>query len=423
MSAWDTAAAAHLLNRAGFGASRGTLERAVRRGREATLDDLFQRREHDQMLMRGIRPMLALEQIESLQAWWMALILRDRAPLVERVALMWHDHFATSNDKVNDVRLMHAQIQLFREKGLGDFRQLMHAIATDPAMLVWLDGNANKAGHPNENFAREVLELFCLGIGNYTEGDIQEAARAFSGWGVDGRAFVFREQYHDKGVKQLFGRKGHLGGTEAIDAILEHPACARHVARKLLEEFTVPHPTDELVAEWAAILVEVDWSIEDTLSRLLRSELFDSPAVRGSRIAGPVELVARTVLALEAKIAPRDAARAAEEMGQSLLRPPSVKGWDGGRTWIHTGSWLARHNHLSKLAAAGGEQVDLGQALGQPSSAREVPQAALAVLLPAGAPAAFRSVLDDAAAAAPDLDEALRRVTALILTAPEYHLI
>ncbi len=185
----------------------------------------------------------------------------------------------------------------------------------------------------------------------------------------------------------------------------------------------MPSPGDELVTEWAAILVELDWSIEDTLFRLLSSELFDSPAVRGSRIAGPVELVARTVLALDASFAPRDAARAAEEMGQSLLRPPSVKGWDGGRTWIHTGSWLARHNHLSKLAVSGGKQIDLGQALGAPSSAQEVPQAALAVLLPAGASAAFRSVLDASAAAAPDLDEALRRVTVLILTAPEYHMI
>ena len=124
----------------------------------------------------------------------MSLILRDRAPLVERVALMWHDHFATSHDKVGDVRLMHRQVQLFRDQGLGDFRALLHAVARDAAMLVWLDGNANKKGHPNENFAREVLELFGLGIGNYTERDIQEAARAFSGWGVDGRRFVFRAQ-------------------------------------------------------------------------------------------------------------------------------------------------------------------------------------------------------------------------------------
>jgi len=275
MNAWDAAAAAHLLNRAGFGAGRKTLARAVRRGREATLDDLFRRREHDEILMRGIRPMLALEQIESLQSWWMALILRDRAPLVERVALMWHDHFATSNDKVNDVRLMHAQIQLFRENGLGDFRELMHAVATDPAMLVWLDGNANKAGHPNENFAREVLELFCLGIGNYTENDIQEAARAFSGWGVNGRAFIFREQYHDDGVKELFGKKARLSGTQAIDAILAHPACARHVARKLLEEFAMPDPANELVVEWAAILVQEDWSALGTLRLAGRARFAD----------------------------------------------------------------------------------------------------------------------------------------------------
>lgn len=421
MRRWDAATAAHVYRRAGFGADRARRERAT--SLDAALEDLFGRREHDPLLVRGIDTLLALEDVGRLQAWWMALILRDRAPLVERVALMWHDHFATSDDKVRDVRLMHAQVQLFRERGLGDFRELLHAVARDPAMLVWLDGNANKKGHPNENFAREVLELFGLGIGNYTERDVQEAARAFSGWGVDGRRFVDREQYHDEGTKEVLGRRGAFDGDDVIDLVLAHPACPRHVARRLLEEFALPAPPDELVAEWAEVLLQENWHVGRALERLFRSELFLGPACRRARIAGPVELLACTAITLGVQDgpAPDQVARAATEMGQSLYRPPSVEGWEGGRAWVHAGTWLARHNHLTALAMAHGERVDLSASYGPAPASGEVADAALELLLPDGASEELRAAARRAAAGG--TDEALRRVTALILTAPEYHLI
>jgi len=417
VSRWDAAAAAHVYRRVGFGADRETRARAT--DLDTALDDLLGRREHEPLLTRGVRSLLALEDVDSLQAWWMSLILRDRAPLVERVALMWHDHFATSHDKVGDVRLMHRQVQLFRDQGLGDFRALLHAVAKDAAMLVWLDGNANKKGHPNENFAREVLELFGLGIGNYTERDVQEAARAFSGWGVDGRRFVFRSQYHDEGVKEVLGASGNLSGEGVVDLVLAHPACARHVARKLLEEFALPEPSDAQVATWAEVLVQEDWHVERTLERLFRSELFLDPACRRARIAGPVELVATTLITLGAQggPAPAQVARAAGEMGQSLYRPPSVKGWDGGRVWVHAGTWLARHNHITALVMS--DELELGGAYG----AGPLPAAALSLLLPDGASPDLRAAAERTAREAADPDEARRRVTALILTAPEYHLI
>jgi uncharacterized protein (DUF1800 family) len=420
---WDAATAAHVYRRVGFGADRETL--AAAGGLDEALSDLFTRRTHDALLVRGVDPLLALEDLELLQAWWMSLILRDRAPLVERVALMWHDHFATSHDKVGDVRLMHRQVQLFRDRGLGDFRELLHAVAKDPAMLVWLDGNANKKGHPNENFAREVLELFGLGIGNYTEVDVGEAARAFSGWGVDGRRFVFRSQYHDDTIKEVLGTRGVLSGDDVIDLVLAQPACARHVARKLLEEFALPAPSDAQVAEWARVLVQEDWNIERTLARLFRSELFLGPASRRSRIAGPVELVAVTLITLGAAggPAPAQVARAAGEMGQSLYRPPSVKGWDGGRTWVNTGTWLARHNRLTDLAMAHDERLDLSTSYGEGLAPGELARASLALLVPDGAEPALRDALADAADQSDGVDEALRRVTALILTSPQYHLI
>jgi uncharacterized protein (DUF1800 family) len=266
-----------------------------------------------------------------------------------------------------------------------------------------------------------VLELFGLGIGNYTERDVQEAARAFSGWGVDGRAFVSRERYHDDGPKEVFGERGRFDGHDLVDLILAHPACPRHVARRLLAEFAHPEPDEAQVDEWAAVLVQEDWNVERTLERLLRSQLF--AASRRSRIAGPVELVAMTAVTLGVAVTPRDAAQAAAEMGQSLYRPPSVKGWDGGRAWIHAGSWLARHNHLTALAAAHGGRVDLSESYGPLRAPEDVAAAALALLLPEGATPAVRSTLEQVARESADLDDALRHVTALVLTAPEYHLV
>ncbi|MCZ6598804.1 MAG: DUF1800 domain-containing protein [Planctomycetota bacterium] len=425
---WNRAAATHLLRRAGFGPAPGEVERALAGAHDAAIDAVLAKDEHEPALHGGVRYLLPAGNDEQLAAWWMSLILAGGAPLRERVALMWHDHFATSNDKVDDVRLMHRQNELFREKGLGDFRELFHALATDPAMLVWLDGNENKRGRPNENFAREVMELFGLGIGNYTEKDIQEAARAFTGWGTKGRSFVVRENEHDLGTKTIFGKRGAFRGEDVIELIIEHPACRRHVARRLLEELVAPAPEEAWIEETAAVLVASDWSIGRTIERILRSKLFFGPAARRSRIAGPVELVAMTVCALGARVAPSKAAEAASEMGQSLFRPPSVKGWDGGRTWINAGTWLARHNALVGVAQAhidgdGDVEVDLRESIGDPSSIDAVPGLVLAALLPDVDELRYVEKLRACAESCSSVDEALAMTTAVALTSPEYHLV
>jgi len=350
---WTPAAAAHLWRRAGFGARPDDLERALVDGLEGTLERMFSAPgEGDAELRRAAEPLLAAESLELLQAWWMALILAGGAPLRERVTLLWHDLFATSQDKVDDVRLMHAQNEFFRREGLGDFRALLRGVARDPAMLVWLDGNSNRKGHPNENFAREVMELFALGIGNYDERDIQELARALTGLGTEGRATVFRAEHHDTGEKTILGSSGRFNPEEAVELVLNQPACARHVARVLLEGFVSPLPERAWIEELAVVLLEEDWNIERTLRILLASRLFHSTAARRTRIAGPVELVASAAHALDAHVPPRRAVRWASEMGQALFRPPSVKGWDGGRAWIHSGTWIVRHNALVALATA-----------------------------------------------------------------------
>ncbi len=425
---WDRAAATHLYRRAGFGPAPGDVEHALDVGFEAALEALLARDGHDPALLNGVKHLLAAGSIDQLAAWWMSLILAGGAPLRERVTLMWHDHFATSNAKVDDVRLMHRQNALFREHGLGDFRELLHAAAKDPAMLNWLDGNDNKRGHPNENFAREVMELFGLGIGHYTETDIREAARAFTGWGTQGRAFRMREADHDPGPKTIFGRTGDFRGEDAIDLVLAHPGCARHVARRLLEELVAPRPKEAWIDETAGALIELDWRIGATVERILRSRLFFGPEARRARIAGPVELVAITVRALGARVAPRDAAEAAAEMGQSLFRPPSVKGWDGGRTWINAGTWLARHNALADVAAAHrGEsdavEVDLSVALGAAESRDEVAAMVVGNLVPDLDDPAYVNALRAGAESCESVDDALALVTAAVLTSPEYHLL
>lgn len=401
---WDRAAAQHLLRRAGFGARPLELERALAEGPEATLARLFEN-ETEAELAHSVQALLAAEDITLLQAWWLSLILAGGAPLRERMTLVWHDHFATSNDKVADVRLMHAQNELFRSRGLGDFRVLLAGVARDPAMLIWLDGESNRRGHPNENFARELLELFALGIGNYTELDVRELARALTGWGTEGRATVFRPERHDGDEKTIFGQRGRFGSDEALTLVLAQPACARHVARVLLEAFVALEPEPGWIDALASELRANEWDVGRTLHTLLASRLFHSEHARRTRIAGPVELLAVAVRSLEARVPPARIARQAGAMGQALFRPPSVKGWDGGRAWIHTGSWIARHNALVELAEASepGARPHAELLPGRPS-----PELA----------AGLERIADEAASTR----EARTTSLALVLTSPEFQL-
>ena len=316
---WDRGAAWHLACRAGFGPAPApgpdspppdspppdSIEGMLALGLEAALERLFAPRGHDPALVAGVQALLPTGEIEHLASWWMALILGGGDALGERMALVWHDHFATSHAKVQDVRLMLRQNELFRAHGLGDFRELLRLVAVDPAMLVWLDGDENRAGQPNENFARELLELFALGIGNYTEDDVREAARAFTGWGTLGRSFHHRPEHHDGGLKVIFGRRGPFDGEAALELVLEHPACPRWIARRLLTAFVTQSPSDGQIDEVAAALLEERWQVGATLRRLLASRLFFAPEQRRARIAAPVELVARSVRITGARLAPR----------------------------------------------------------------------------------------------------------------------
>jgi len=289
----------------------------------------------------------------ELRAWWMNEMLVTRSPLTERMTLFWHNHFVSSQQKVRFARLMYAQNATLRANALGDFATLLHAASKDPAMLIYLDTAQSRKGQPNENFAREVMELFTLGEGHYSEKDIKEAARAFTGWSLDrdtGR-YLFRPAVHDNGVKTVLARSGAFDGDDVLDIILARPETAQFITTKLWREFVSPEPDAREVARIAQIFRGQNYDIKVALRSLLLSDAFWAQSNRGTLVKSPVELVVGTLRQLD--VAPGSAmpfAVVAAGMGQNLFSPPNVKGWPGGEQWINSNTLLARKQFLDRLA-------------------------------------------------------------------------
>lgn len=282
-------------------------------------------------------------------AWWLDRMLRTQRPYDEKLALFWHGHFATSMLKA-PAPLMVAQIDLFRRYGSGDFRPLLAAVVRDPAMLIWLDNRSNTKAHPNENFAREVMELFTLGLGQYTEDDVHAAARAFTGWGLaPEKVATFRPQLHDDGEKTLLGHTGNLGADGAIAAMVASPAHPRFLARKLLEFYVYSDPEPALVDALAQRYVTSGYNVGKTVGTIARSNVFFSPRAYRALPKSPVDFVIGSLRFAGIDTVPKDTQRWLKLMGQTPLEPPSVKGWDGGPTWINTATLLARFNYTNGL--------------------------------------------------------------------------
>jgi uncharacterized protein (DUF1800 family) len=352
---WDAAAAAHLLRRAGFGAAPEEVERAVKQGLDAAAAALFdedrgQEAEFQQTFQRICGTLVDFGDAAQLQAWWCYRMRQTRTPLREKLTLFWHGHFATSASKVEDLHLMHRQCETLRRLAWGEFRELVLAVSRDPAMLVYLDGESNSKEHPNENYARELMELFTVGIGQYTEKDVQEAARAFTGWHRDGAKFVFDAEAHDAGPKQFLGKRGPLDGTDVLDALLEHPALPRSLARKLLLFFACPEPPDAVIEEAADLLGRSRLNVRTFLTTLFTSKFFYSRACRRTRIASPAELVIGTARSLGLRLAAPELRDNLTAMGQELYAPPNVKGWDGEKKWINATTWAARQAFAKRVA-------------------------------------------------------------------------
>lgn len=351
--AWSRSAATHLLWRTGFGASADEIQQATQDGLDKTLDRLLappvetaEFGKADALLRQAA---FDSGSIADLKAWWLHRMVASANPLVEKLTLLWHNHFATSNAKVDSVPLMSAQNDLLRRESLGSFRRVMHDMAKDVAMLVWLDSNSNRKRHPNENFAREVMELFSLGVGNYSEHDIQEAARAFTGWHVRNGEFWFNAIQHDTGEKVVFTKRGNFDGGDVVELCLEHPATPRFLAFKLLRQFVEPSPSKEHIDALAARIRQHNFEWRPILRELFASRLFFSEQARQSIIKSPVELLLGAVRQLKAKPNLQSLARLSAELGQDIFEPPTVKGWDGGRLWISSTTLIQRANFATAL--------------------------------------------------------------------------
>jgi uncharacterized protein (DUF1800 family) len=345
--------ATHLLWRTQFGASEAQVQQAAADGLEKTLERILTTQPENvnfddtAALLR--QSAIDSGNIEQLKTWWLYRMTTTANPLVERMSLFWHNHFATSNIKVRSTRLMADQNDLIRTHAVGDFKQLVKGMARDVAMLIWLDGNANKKRSPNENFARELMELFTLGVGNYSEQDIKEAARAFSGWHVRKENFWFNSLQHDSSNKTVFNKSGPLNGDDIIDLCLAHEACPRFFAKKLLREFVTPNPDVGQIATLASSIRKHDYAMTPVLRDLFGSDDFFSPAARHSIIKSPLQFVLGTQKALEVQPNLKTSAQMIAKLGQDLFQPPTVKGWEGGRLWITSATLLQRANFAAEL--------------------------------------------------------------------------
>ena len=430
---WDRTLAAHLFRRAAFGANPSQLEAAVAESPEAVVDRLLQgaeasagfRDESDALAAT----LLSTGEPRQLAAWWAYVMLNTPHPLLERMTLFWHGHFAVSAAKVTDAALMLEQNRMFRRAALGEFRPLVHTVARDPAMLLYLDSATNRKARPNENFARELMELFCLGEGRYSEKDVQELARCFTGWEIKQGKFRFNRFQHDGGEKTLLGKSGKFPDGEAIDWILDQPQAADFIVGKLYREFVCdePPPDPQLLQPLAEEFRERNMQIAPIVRRILTSRLFYSARARARKIRSPVDAAIGLLRTFEGSANAHRLATDLQRTGQGLFFPPSVKGWDGGRSWINSATILGRANMAARLV--GDEKMRFGGGTLDEYFARhgavgpdQVVDLAATLLLASPLPAERRDDLIDVARNGKDPARVAADALSALATLPEFQL-
>ena len=375
----DIALMAHLMRRAGFGATRDELDQRVAKGYEATVEKLVDPEGSgipavDRDLMVRYFPAIEIPSSpgngKSTVAYHM---LTTKRPLEEKMAFFWHNVFATGNSKVDNPTELVRQIDMFREHGLGSYHNLLVELAKNPAMLFWLDNNESHKDAPNENWGRELLELFPMGVGNYSEKDVFECSRAFTGWTVSRKIprfpygrfywdFEYDPEDHDDSEKVFLGHRGNFNGEDIIDIVVRQPATARFIARHLYnffvaDEAQVPAWQHTPPRDPAAIeiiekaFVTSGYDMRSTMRALFNSEFFKGESVRWAKVKSPVELVVGTLRLVGDWQTPRPGIQAVadecEYMGQELLNPPSVEGWHTGAEWIDSGALVSRINYAA----------------------------------------------------------------------------
>lgn len=378
---WEPADARHLLDRAGFGGTPQAIHALHALGPEAAVDQLLgsgaasdasalpefspepyklmarvERRDMDgdgeqlddaRRALRKTTRKSDNSQADDYREFWLGQMVQGARPAREKLALFWHGHFTSSQRDIRDSYAMVQQVELFRRTGMGSFSDLLHAVTLDPAMLAYLDNDKNKKGAPNENYAREVMELFTLGTGHYSEQDIVEAARAFTGWRTDkdtGEA-RFVKRRHDGEQKTFLGRTGHFDADDVLDILLEQQATAPYLVRKLLGFYATPEPDDAWVAELADGFRADGYALQPLMRRVFLSPAFYARDTRAALFKSPVAFLVSTLRRLDMPPPPgRFMASACDLLGQDLLNPPNVKGWEGGEAWISSSTIMLRAN-------------------------------------------------------------------------------
>jgi|688.fasta_scaffold12917_12 uncharacterized protein (DUF1800 family) len=463
---WNSEAAAHLLRRAAFGGLPEDADALAKQSLEGAVDSLLKSEEQTAWPVPATDPQVQAKErllrkkgvalseearreigmlrrsesdaLRDLRYWWLDRMRSSVASVREKLTLFWHGHFATSETKVRFVHAMWKQNDTLRQMADGPFADLCHAMAVDPAMLIWLDGRQSEAKSPNENFAREVMELFTLGEGHYTEEDIREAARSFTGWRVDPQncEAVFTARRFDDGRKKLFGKSGNFGARETVEILCAQPRCAEFLAAKLWEFYAYPQPGTDLIKSLAAHYRRNDLSTRELLRMIFTHPEFYSLRARASQVKSPVQWMIQVARETGRQLLPPQLALPlASELGQNLFMPPSVKGWDGGTTWINSATLIRRSNTAILFATAAPPLPVEAESMDEAAWIRVAPpetrsdQDALAerlqkVFLAAPAGSVTRRRLESVIAESnfPCGDDTVREASVVLLGCPEYNL-
>ena len=403
-SKWGFKTAAHLLNRAGFGGTPADIEKVQKMGLHDAVDHFIdyerapdetpvpewaqpdpdrmeklkelremrqkarngtaEQRKEVEAKARELQRMQQQDQrqhLVQLRHWWLERMAFGPRPLQEKLTLFWHGHFATSMQKVKDAYLMYLQNETFRKHASGNWLEMLIAVTRDPAMLIWLDQTQSRKQHPNENYAREVMELFALGEGHYTEKDITEVARALTGlvYNRPEQTTDYRPMIHDSGTKTVLGKTGDLDWKDVLAQIVAQPEAPRFICGKLWSFFVQDSAPEGIVTELATIFRKHGEQVKPVLRAIFRSEEFYSDSVIRTQVKSPVQWLVSTCRMLERDLPPGPVAgNMVANLGQDLFAPPNVKGWDGGLAWITTNNLLSRYN-LAEALVFGKNQLQL----------------------------------------------------------------
>jgi uncharacterized protein (DUF1800 family) len=429
---------AHLLRRAGFGATPAELVEHRSLGAAATVERLLDPGSaKDDVEEKLGRFGFDETRLGDIQREWVVRMVYSSRPLVEKMTLFWHGLLTSANSKVGRPALMRAQNGFFREHALGDFGTILKGVSRDPAMMLWLDTHNSRRANPNENYARELLELFSMGLGHYGEGDVREAARAFTGWTVSKQGEpVFNKRQFDPGAKSFLGTIV-TAPEEVVDTLIGHPATGRFVAGKLFAFFAFPGADAATVEPFAEVFRRTGGSIREVVRAILTSDVFYSARAYRSRLKSPVEYALGALRSLGVPTDGRGVVERMTRMGQQLYNPPNVAGWPGGRAWLNSGTWIERLNYANGLTALRGAgplaSFDARRHLEERGLRRtdDVVAHVLDLLVDGRTNAAARRVLLDYMGVPPKadltaekrrLDERVRGLVYLVIAMPEYQL-